>query len=345
MISFEKAGNLSSLYRSLKLSKEQVQNLIIGHRGQDGTLLREQLDADGNPWIGVDRGILETSHGVRLPFPASVDISQPEQVREFVDCCRPEKIYYLAACHRGSGQRLEDIGSFYNESLSVNVHGPLNFLQAIRKCSPESRFIYASSSLIYGPKSDPDKRINENTSQNPQETYALEKALVGRYCQQYRDQTGIFASVAILFNHDSQHRPKGFFTRDVTDALAKIARGKMSSWEVGSLDFVVDWLYAGDVVDAMKRIISLDCPDDFIVASGQGHTTGEFIQIACEMLGLDQKTCIRCNTKKLFRKENRRVGDSGKLRKTTGWKPSMTFPEMVRYLTQAAIERLDKEQA
>jgi GDPmannose 4,6-dehydratase len=344
MISFEKVGNLSSLYRSLKLSKEQVQNLIIGHRGQDGTLLREQLDANGDSWIGLDLGVLETSHGVRLPFTGSVDITRSEQVRDLVDYCRPEKIYYLAACHRGSGQRLEDIGNFFNESLSVNVQGPLYFLQAIQKCSPESRFIYASSSLIYGPKSEPDERINENTSQNPQETYAFEKALVGRYCQQYRTQTGIFASVAILFNHESQYRPKGFFTRDVTDALAMIARGKMSSWEVGSLDFVVDWLYAGDVVDAMMRIISLDYPDDFIVASGQGHTTGEFIQIACEMLGLDQKACIRCNTKKLFRKINRRVGDPGKLRKATGWKPTMTFPEMVRHLTKAAIERLDKEQ-
>jgi len=326
------------------LSKEQVQNMVIGHRGQDGTLLQEQLDASGDLWIGVDRGILETSHGVCSPFTASVDITQPEQVRELVDWCRPEKIYYLAACHLGSGQHPEDIGDFFNESLSVNVHGPLNFLQAIQKCSPESRFIYASSSLIYGPKSNPEERISESTGQNPQETYAFEKALVGRYCQQYRVQTGIFASVAILFNHESQYRPKGFFTRDITDALALIARGKLSSWEVGSLDFVVDWLYAGDVVEAMKRIISLDCPDDFIVASGKGHTTGEFIQIACEMLGLDQKVCIHCNTEKLFRKDNCRVGDPGKLCKATGWSPTMTFPEIVRHLTQAAIDRLDKEQ-
>lgn len=326
------------------MSKEQTQNLIIGHRGQDGTLLREQLDADGDLWIGIDRGVLETSYDHCAYLPALVDITKSEDVCELVDCCRPEKIYYLAACHRGSGQRLEDIGNFFNESLSVNVHGPLNFLQAIQKCSPKSRFIYASSSLIYGRKSDPDERINENTIQNPQETYALEKALVGRYFQQYRTQTGIFASVAILFNHESQYRPKGFFSRDVTDALAMISRGKISSWEVGSLDFIVDWLYAGDVVEAMRRIISLDYPDDFVVASGEGHTTGEFIQIACEMLGLDQKTCIRCNAKKLFRKENRRVGDAGKLRKATGWKPTMTFPGMVRHLTQAAIERLDKEQ-
>ena len=326
------------------MSKEQAQNLIIGHHGQDGTLLRKQLEASGDLWIGVDRGVLEMSHGVSSSLAAPVDITQPEQVQKLVDWCRPKRIYYLAACHLGSGQHPEDIGCFFDESLSVNVHGPLSFLQAIQKCSPESRFVYASSSLVYGPRSNPEERISEGTSQNPRETYALEKALVGRYCQHYRVQTGIFASVAILFNHESQYRPKGFFTRDVTDALALIARGKMSSWEVGSLDSTVDWLYAGDVVDAIKRIMSLDYPDDFIVASGKGHTTGEFIQIACEMLGLDQKVCIRCNTEKLSRKDNCRVGDPEKLCKAAGWSPTMTFPEIVRHLTQAAIDRLDEEQ-
>lgn len=325
------------------MSKEHAQTLIIGHRGQDGTLLREQLKASGHLWIGIDRNVLETSPGISSPFAAPVDIIQSEHVEELVDWCRPKEIYYLAACHRGADESPEEIGLFFNESLAVNVHGPLNVLRAIQKCSPESRFLYASSSLIYGPKAISEGRIHEKEPKNPAEAYAFEKALVGHYCQQYRIQKGIFASVAILFNHESQYRPKGFFTRDVTDALALIALGKMSSWEVGSLDSVVDWLYAGDVVDAMKRIISLDSSDDFIVASGKGHTTGEFISIACEMLGLNPTLCIRCNGEKLFRKDSCRVGDPGKLCQATGWCPTMTFPEMVRHLTQAAINRLHKE--
>jgi len=242
--------------------------------------------------------------------------------------------------HCGASAR--STGTFsVQDSLGVNVRGAVNFLEAIRRSSPQTRFVYAGSSLIYGPRQVADAPIVEDDAKMPAETYAYEKLLAGHYCQQYRECFSVFASVAILFNHESRYRPKGFFTRDVTDTLARISRGQASLCEVGSTEAIVDWLYAGDVVDAIERIAGHDRPDDFIVASGKRHTTGEFLGIACQALGLDMDRHIRCSPGRLVRRNGCRIGNPEKLTKATGWRPQMEFTELVCHLASAAANRIN----
>jgi len=321
------------------LFKTNIKTLIVGHRGQDGSLLRSQLDEEGTTWLGIDRDVVDTNGVSCANFLKPIDISNPEHVHEIIRKSKPDTVYYLASHHCSSTVRIQSPGSYFGAGLAVNVHGPLNFLEAIAKYSPKSKFLYVSSSLIYAPITSLEQRITESSRISPVESYALEKAMGGYYCQKYRNNYHIFASVAIPFNHESIYRPPGFFTRDATDAIAKIRQGTMKCWEVGDLDTVVDWSYAGDVVIAMRRILKLDIPDDFIIASGVAHTTGEFIKIACDYANVAFKKVIRINSKKLSRDNNSRIGDASKLRIATGWQPTIEFSDLVKQLMQAAIDR------
>lgn len=321
------------------MSKNKIHSLIIGHKGQDGTLLQALLNQERVSWLGIDRSNIDVSGGLLLDLPEVIDIGSLEQVQEIVRKINPEVIYYLAAYHCSSIARVQFSEQHFRSGLTVNVQGPLNFLEAIAKCSLKSKFLYVSSSLIYAAGASSDQPITELNLLAPAETYAFEKILAGHYCREYRDKYDVFASVVIPFNHESVYRPVGFFTRDVTDAIAQIRLGKRECWEVGSLDTIVDWLYAGDVVRAMQLISKLDKADDFIVASGVGHTTGEFIKIACDYAGVDFTNAIRVNAKGFLRKNNSRVGDASKLKAMTGWQPAVGFSELVKQLMQAAIDR------
>ncbi|MCF7975679.1 MAG: GDP-mannose 4,6-dehydratase [Phycisphaerae bacterium] len=321
------------------MSKGKVNSLIVGYKGQDGTLLREQLSREGLSWLGIDRDTVEGSDVSLSSFSSPIDVSNPGHVNEIVNQCKPKAIYYLAANHRSSKMCDQPLLPYFRGGLAVNLQGPLNVLEAIVQCSPESRFLFVSSSLIFAPEKVPGIFITELSDKAPLESYAMEKMLAGHYCHEYRKKYHVFASVAIPFNHESVYRDPGFFTRDATDAIAEIYNGNLEFWEAGTLEAVVDWLHAGDVVAAMQRILQLERPDDFIVASGIGHTTGEFLEIACDYANIDFGNAIRVNPKRVSRCNSYRIGDSSKLRAATGWEPSIEFSDMVRQLMQAALDR------
>ncbi len=321
------------------MSNDQVNSLIVGHKGQDGTLLIAQLNHEGASWLGIDRDAVD-GMGAAAPFPSETpDVSNPDYVQKVLRQTMPQKIFYLAAHHCSASRRPKSFASYFRSGLAVNVLGPLNFLEAVARYSPRSKFLYVSSSLIYAPGESTGEFITESSRIAPSESYAVEKVMAGCYCREYRASHDVFASVALPFNHESMFRPPGFFTRDATDAIAAIRFGKKDYWEVGDLDTIVDWSYAGDVVTAFRAILDLEAPDDYIISSGSGHSTRDFIKIACDYAGVDFEKSIRLAPNRVVRHKNSRIGDCSKLRAATGWRPTMEFPELVRRLMQAALDR------
>ena len=319
------------------MSDNRIEYLIVGHKGQDGTILTRLLDCEGISWIGIARNSCTS-----LPISsAPVDISQPLQVENVIHQSMPQKVIYLAAHHISSTKAVTSPAHF-RSGLAVNVTGPLNFLEAIAKYSPATKFLYTSSSLIYAPSKSSDHLITEASPKVPDEPYGYEKMIAGHYCAEYRNKHGIFASVSIPFNHESGYRAPGFFSRDVTDAIAKIHYGLENSFKLGTLGAVVDWLYAEDVVKGMRAILELDNPADYIISSGQGHSTGEFARIACEYAGVDFEKTVLVDQETIYRKNNIRIGDSSKLRSGTGWKPTIGFKDLVNRLMQKALDRFRK---
>jgi GDPmannose 4,6-dehydratase len=294
--------------------------IVIGARGQDGSLLSKLLLESGYHVTGIGRG--------------DMDIGDPRAVKNLLSNGF-DQLYYLAAHHHssqdstGSGER-----ELFEKSHAVHVAGLLNFLEAIRLDSPSTRLFYASSSLVFGsPQSEPQ---NESTPLNPTCIYGITKACGMHLCRHYREKYGIFAAAGILFNHESPLRPTQFVIPKIIRAAIAISQGSHEKLELGNLSARVDWGYAPDYVDAMHRILGLEQPDDFVMATGEPHSVQDVVEIVFGKLGLKwQRHVIESPT---LLKRNRPLlrGDSTKLREATGWKPMIKFEPMLLKLIEAA---------
>lgn len=318
------------------MSDPHLDNLIVGHRGQDGTLLRQQLEQDGATWIGLSCGAVESS----LPGTYSpVDLADVNAVLKLIERTRPKRVFYLAAAHESSTQAdARPLHTRYARELNTNALGVLNTLEAIRAVSPETRLVFASSSFIFAPTDDASIRLDETSPRRPSNTYAMQKLLAGEFCRAFREEHGLHASVAILFNHESPYRRPGFFASHVMSSIAAIVHGEADTLEVGGLDAVVDWSYAGDAVRAMRLIANHDAPDEYVVSSGRGHTVRQFLERACQRAGLDIDRHVKVNPDRLHRRNPCRVGDASKLINATGWEPTMSFTQLVEHLVDHALQ-------
>jgi GDPmannose 4,6-dehydratase len=237
----------------------------------------------------------------------------------------------LAAHHGSSEQKAADNSpSEYEAYHKVHVVGLLNFLSAIRIHSSESKLFYAASSLVFDGANGPIQ--DEKTPFTPVGFYGLTKSQGILVCREFRERYGVFAASGILYNHESALRAERFLSKKLIASAHQISLGNKDKLVVGSLSAATDWGYAPDFVLAFQHVLSVRYPDDYIVATGEAHSVADFAQIAFECFGLDYTDYVYENSNLLGRHLPRKVGDSSKLKKATGWRPSRDFPGMVRTL-------------
>lgn len=293
--------------------------VVVGARGQDGRLLCSLLTARGDRVVEVSRT-------------SGVDIRRAEDVARLVASTLPDEVYLLAAHQHSSEASVEDAAQLAKDSLEVNTLPVVHFLAAITTCAPNARLFYASSSHVFG---TPDQAVqDESTPLQPTTSYGISKAAGMHYCRAYRT-AGLFASVGILYNHESHLRAEPFLSRRIVTAVARAVRGEAGSLVVGRLAAGADWGYAPDYVDAMTQVLALDEPDDFVIATGELHTVEEFVAIAFELAGLDWRAHVREDPSLLRRPDVPRIGAATRLRQRTGWQPSVDFRGMIRELLLA----------
>ena len=307
--------------------------LIIGSAGQDGRIISERLRREGLRVVGLDRGLAVDSASGPLP---PVDLLDPAQVAALVQSVAPDEVYYLAAYHHSSEDRLPpDDGEVFRLSFDVHVRGLLNVLEGLRKNAPKARLFYAASSHIFG--DHPPDPQDETTPLEPRCAYGITKIAGLQCCRFYRKKHALHASVGILYNPESPWRREPFVTAKIVGAAVAIKAGAARKLVLGDLAARVDWGWASDYVEAMTRIVRLDQSDDFVVATGETHSVQEFVELAFGAAGLDWRDHVEENPAVIVRHTGRLVGNAAKLRARTGWKPSVTFPEMVRLLVEARI--------
>ena len=294
--------------------------IIIGAHGQDGRLLGEQLEL-------ADRSLIKIGRG-------DIDLQDRHRIDALIGDLRPDEIYYLAAHHHSSQDPLaEDDATLFARSIEVNVTGLVHVLQAVRVCSPDTRVFYAASSHIFGQPATAMQ--SENTPFVPNGVYGITKAAGVQCCRYYRRSHGVFAATGILYNHESALRGAQFVSQKIILAARAIAAGSSERLLLGDLSARIDWGYAPDYVDAMRRILALPRADDFVVASGESHTVQEFVEAAFEAAGLDWRRHVAEDPGQINRQYRGLIGDASKLRAATGWKPSVSFRAMVRILFDA----------
>jgi GDPmannose 4,6-dehydratase len=149
------------------------------------------------------------------------------------------------------------------------------------------------------------------------------------------------ASVGILFNHESPLRRPNFLSQKIIRGATAIARGQEEKLVLGDLSARTDWGYAPDFVDAMIRVVRSTPADDYVIATGETHSVEEFAEIAFDRLGLNWREHVVENPGLLTRRSITRIGNPSRLRERTGWRPRVSFAEMIELL----IDAVPKEDA
>lgn len=319
--------------------------LITGITGQDGSYLAELLLSKGYEVHGVIRraSTFNTSRidhlyndphisGTKL-FLHYGDLSDGTRLVTLLDAVKPHEVYNLAA---QSHVRV----SFDEPEFTGNTTGlgSIRLLEAIRMIGLDCRFYQASSSEMFGATPPPQ---NEETAFYPRSPYGAAKLYSYWVTRNYREGYGMFAVNGILFNHESPRRGETFVTRKITRAVARIKAGEQDALYMGNLDAVRDWGYAPEYVEAMWRMLQVDEPDDYVVATGTDYTVRDFLQFSFEHAGLDWEKYVKFDERYLRPTEvDALVGDSSRAQAKLGWVPKILTPELARIMVDADIEAL-----
>lgn len=301
--------------------------IVVGHGGQDGSLLVDDLQKRGDQVIGIGRSSCIFPAG----FPPNVikDITNAKEVYQAVRLFQPDEIYYLAAYHTSSeaGATQAPLHMQFESAQTIHVTGLVNCLSAIVDESPTTRLFYASSSLVFSGENG--EQQDETTPLTPQGFYGITKAQGMWLCREFRKTNKVFASTGILYNHESHLRAPSFLSAKIIKAAIRISEGSPEKLEVGNLSSRVDWGYAKDYVLAFQKILAADSPEDFILATGESHTVKEFIDIVFNYFNLNPDKHVVENKNILTRKPPIKIGDASKLRSLTAWTPSLNYPDFV----------------
>lgn len=226
-------------------------------------------------------------------------------------------------------------------TMDIDGTGVMRVLEAIRKNSPKTKFLTASSSEMFGSEPPPQ---NEKTHFHPRSPYGVAKVAGFHATVNYREAYNIHACNAISFNHESPRRGETFVTRKITRAATRIKYGIQNKLYLGNLDARRDWSHAADVADAMYKIITAPQPDDFVVASGEMHSVQEFAELVFNKLGLNYKDYVEFDSKYLRPTEvDALCGDSSKIRNTLGWSPKYNFTNLVDEMVEHDLVLAEKE--
>ena len=221
----------------------------------------------------------------------------------------------------------------------VTALGVTRVLDAILTVDPTIRFYQASSSEMFGKVVESPQ--SERTPFYPRSPYGVAKVYGHWATVNYRESYQLHASSGILFNHESPRRGLEFVTRKVTNAVARIKLGLADNVKLGNLDSQRDWGYAPDFVRAMWMMLQQDEPGDFVVATGETHSVREFCQVAFGHVGLDWERYVRVDEAHFRPAEvDLLIGDATRAHTVLGWKPEVSFEELVCMMVDADLAAL-----
>ncbi len=315
--------------------------LITGITGQDGSYLAEFLVSKGYQVVGIVRRSSSIENRTRLDhLPPEVhkkiklqygDMTDASSLVGIIRKYEPQEIYNLAA---QSHVKISFEQPIYTSE--VTGLGVLNVLEAIRISDVDARFYQASSSEQFGKVAEVPQ--SEKTPFHPRSPYAVSKVFAHWATVNYREAYGMHNSCGLLFNHESPRRGENFVTRKVSLGIAKIKHGLASDLMLGNLDAKRDWGFAGDYVEAMWLMLQQKIPDDYVIATGESHTVREFCEKAFSHVGMDYRKYVKTDPAYLRPSEvDMLCGDATKAREKLGWKPKISFFELVKMMVDYDI--------
>jgi GDPmannose 4,6-dehydratase len=333
--------------------------LITGITGQDGAYLAQLLLEKGyqvtgtyrrsssvNFWRIEELGI-EAHPNLTL---VEYDLTDLSSAIRLMQSAEPDEVYNLAA--------QSFVGVSFDQPLAtagITGMGAVNLLEAIRIVNPKIRFYQASTSEMFG-KVQAIPQVEE-TPFYPRSPYGVAKLYAHWMTVNYRESYGIFGSSGILFNHESPLRGREFVTRKITDSVAKIVLNKLDVLELGNLDAKRDWGYAREYVDGMWRMLQVDTPDTYVLATNRTETVRDFVTMAFKAANIavdwsgqgehEAGHCARTGkplvrvSPKFYRPAEVEllIGDASKARRELGWAPETTLEQLCQMMVEADMRR------
>lgn len=314
--------------------------VVFGASGQDGSFLCDLLLSKGYIVYGMVRRSSspnlarlehiinneQYNHRFHLSYGDLTDTSSVYQMLEYW----PDECYSLAA--QSHVKISFDIPKY---TLEVGVIGTLNVLEAVRKCSPNTRVYIAGSSEQFGSSPPPQ---NEGTPFRPRSPYAVAKVAAYNLAVNYREAYELFICNGILLNHESERRGINFVTRKIVRAAVDIKSGRSDSIYLGNIYSKRDWGYAPDYVYGQWLMLQHDVPDDYVLATGEMHSVEEFAVAVFKYLDLDFYKYYHIDPKHFRPTEvDALCGDATKAAQVLGWAPRVTFDDLVKIMIEAEL--------
>ncbi len=314
--------------------------LITGISGQDGSYLAELLLDQGYEVHGIARRmaienpehrLFRIRHLVGKIELHGASLESYPSLYQVISRIHPDEVYHLAAQSFVSY-------SFEDEftTMSANVDGTHYMLAAVRELAPQARFYFAASSEMFG--NPPDVPQHEETIFRPRSPYGISKVAGYYLTRNYREAYGMFACSGILYNHESPRRGLEFVTRKITSTAAKIKLGMANEIRLGNLDARRDWGHAREYVKAMWMMLQQPKPDDYVIATGENHSVGEFAELAFSTIGLNARDYLQIDDRyKRPAEVDNLLGDCSKAKKTLGWDYKLSFKDLVREMVESDL--------
>ena len=313
--------------------------MVTGLTGQDGSYLAELLlEREYDVFGVVRRSSSETFERIRHIQDqitlVQADLTDQTSIIDAIEEIRPTEVYNLAA--------QSFVPTSWKQPIltgEVTALGATRVLEAIRVVDKSIRFYQASSSEMFGNVQAMPQ--TETTPFYPRSPYGVAKVYAHWITVNYRESYGMFACSGILFNHESPRRGLEFVTRKITDGVARIKLGLSNELRLGNLDARRDWGYAKDYVRAMWLMLQQDAPDDFVVSSGEMHTVRDACEAAFGYVDLDMDKYVAVDPKFYRPAEvDKLLGDCSKAKRVLGWKPEVSFRELIEMMVDADLARL-----
>ena len=340
------------------MSENKKIALITGITGQDGAYLAEFLIKKGYIVHGIRRrsSSFNTSRIDHLYSDSKIkekslflhygDLTDGQSISNIIKNSNPNEVYNLAAqSHVHVSFEIPEY------TANADAIGTLRILESLKSLGlKKTKFYQASTSELYGEVLENIQ--NEDTPFNPQSPYAIAKLYSFWITKNYRKSYNMFATNGILFNHESPIRGETFVTRKITRALSRIKLGMEECLYLGNINAQRDWGHAKDYAKAQWLIMQHEKPEDFVIATGVMHSVKDFVTLAANYLdldiewhgdGLDEVGINKKDGSKIVRIDkryfrpsevNKLKGDASKARKLLGWKPEVSFEELVKEMIE-----------
>jgi GDPmannose 4,6-dehydratase len=312
--------------------------LITGMLGQDGSYLSELLLSKGYRVVGTTHRQAITLKVHDQPVPVlHMSLTDASSIEQTLRQVQPDEIYHLAS-RSSSAQLFDDPWA----TTDINALATLRFMQIMQEHLPYARFCQAGSSEVFAGAAQCPQ--NEETAMCPVNAYGAAKAYARHAVQAYRQQFGVKACTAILFNHESPKRGQQYVTRKISRAAAAISLGLQQNLTLGSLDSQRDWGHAQDVVRGMWLMLQQEQPQDLVLATGVSHRVRDFCDLAFARLGLDYREYVQVQIDPSRRTETITLcGNADRAKEVLDWQPQIDFETMVYEMVDSDLTALRHE--